>query len=333
MALGKRVKQEIGTFVRSLDLGGCEKWRGRPLFSLAPVKYASSGDDVVVMSLPSAAPVLTRERILTVARGLPAAPQVLSELGELLQDPNTDLEQVSDLLRRDAALAARVLRISNSPVFGGNALATVEEAVNRVGFGEIFRLVGLATTSRLADRALVCYGLEAETFRGSTLFHALAAEALAKETAEHDPRVAYTAGLMRGVGLIVLDRLMRDSSGGFQYSVDSLEGYAAWEGRSVALSNPEVAAVILSEWGFPATVVDAVRDHYLLGVNKRPSPLAGLLNAAGVIASSAGRSLPGEASYWTYCAGQLAETGVNDDAFARAAKVAETAFERLKDTL
>jgi HD-like signal output (HDOD) protein len=43
----------------------------------------------------------------------------LSELGELLQDPNTDLEQVSDLLRRDAALAARVIRIGNSAAFGG----------------------------------------------------------------------------------------------------------------------------------------------------------------------------------------------------------------------
>jgi HD-like signal output (HDOD) protein len=285
------------------------------------------------MSSSSVAPVLTRERILTVARGLPAAPQVLSELGELLQDPNTDLEQVSDLLRRDPALAARVIRIGNSPAFGGNALATVEEAVNRVGFGEIFRLVGLATTSRLADRALACYGLEAEAFRASTLFHALAAEALAREAAGHDPRVAYTAGLMRGVGMIVLDRLMRDSAAGARYAAEGGEGYAVWEGRAVALSNPEVAAVILAEWRFPADVVEGVRDHYLLGTNTAPSPLAGLLNAAGVIASSNGRALPGEASYWTYCAGQLAGVGVDDAAFARAAEVAEAAFERLKDTL
>ncbi len=286
------------------------------------------------MSFPSAAPVLTRERILTVARGLPAAPQVLSELGELLQDPNADLEQISELLRRDAALAARVIRIGNSPAFGGNALASVEEAVNRVGFGEIFRLVGLATTSRLADRALACYGVEAETFRANALFHALAAEALAKETSDLDPRVAYAAGLMRGVGMIVLDRLMRDTvAGGARYSAQSGEGYAEWEGKVVALSNPEVAAVILAEWRFPNDVVNAVRDHYLPGTNKTPSALAGLLNAAGVITSSVGRSLPGEMSYWTYCAGQLAGVGVDDASFGRAAQVAEAAFDRLKDGL
>ncbi len=285
------------------------------------------------MPIPSVAPVLTRERILTVARGLPAAPQVLSELGELLQDPNTDLEQVSDLLRRDAALAARVIRIGNSAAFGGNALASVEEAVNRVGFGEIFRLVGLATTSRLADRALVSYGVEAEVFRANALYHALAAEALAKET-EIDARVAYAAGLMRGVGMIVLDRLMREGAGGgVKYVVESGEGYAAWEGRVVALSNPEVAAVILAEWRFPEDVVTGVRDHYLLGSGTKPTPLAGLLNAAGVIASSAYRSLPGEASYWTYCASHLAGFGLDDAAFARASAAAEKAFDRLKDTI
>jgi HD-like signal output (HDOD) protein len=285
------------------------------------------------MSFPSAAPVLTRERILTVARGLPAAPQILAELGELLQDVNTDLDQISDLLRRDAALAARVIRIGNSPAFGGNALASVEEAVNRVGFGEIFRLVGLATTSRLADRALVSYGIEAEPFRANALYHALAAEALAKET-DLDARVAYAAGLMRGVGLIVLDRLIRDSAAAAtRYQPETNEGYAAWEGRTVALSNTEVAAVILAEWRFPTDVVEGVRAHYLLGVGRRGSRLAVLLNAAGVITSAAGHALAGEASYWTFSSSHQAELGLDDAAFARAAEAAGATFERLKATL
>ena len=46
---------------------------------------------------------LAREKLLTTARSLPAAPQVLSELGELLQDVNTGLEEISSLLKRDAA--------------------------------------------------------------------------------------------------------------------------------------------------------------------------------------------------------------------------------------
>lgn len=302
-------------------------------FTAQTVKWGPCVSMSVRMTVSSPAPALTRERILTVARGLPAAPQVLAELGELLQDTNADLDQVSELLRRDAALAARVIRIGNSLAFGGNALASVEEAVNRVGFGEIFRLVGLATTARLADRALVCYGLEADAFRANALVHSLAAEALAKET-DIEPRVAYAAGLMRGVGMIVLDRLMRDGQAAqARYDAASATGYAAWEGSVIALSNTEVAAVILSEWRFPKEVVEGVREHYLTGVGRRGCRLAVLLNAAGVITASAGQALPGEMSYWTFTASHQAELGLDDAAFARAAEATQIAFERLKPSL
>ena len=103
-------------------------------------------------------PTLTRDTILEHARSLPAAPQVMAGLSELLQDINTDLEQIADQVRVDPALTARVIRISNSPVFGGGArIGSVDEAVNRVGFGEVIRLVGVATVAGMVDRALSCY--------------------------------------------------------------------------------------------------------------------------------------------------------------------------------
>src|SRR4051812_43822670 len=131
---------------------------------------------------------LTRDTILSHAQTLPAAPQVLGGLCEVLQDVNTDLDQVSEEIRIDSALAARVIRLSNSVIFGGGApVASIEEAVNRVGFAEIVRLVGVATVSGLVDRSLSAYGVPANTFRESLLMHALASEALAGPT-ELDPR-------------------------------------------------------------------------------------------------------------------------------------------------
>ena len=87
---------------------------------------------------------LTRDQILDHARALPAAPRIMAELCELLQDINTDLDQIALVIRGDPALAARVIRISNSVVYGGDwAVASIDEAVNRVGFEEVLRLVGI----------------------------------------------------------------------------------------------------------------------------------------------------------------------------------------------
>lgn len=242
---------------------------------------------------------LSREKLLITARTLPAAPQVLAELGELLQDVNMSLDQIADLLKRDAALAARIIRISNSSVFGvGARIGAIEEAVNRVGFGEVYRLVGLATTSRLADRALSYYGVEADPLREHMLFTALAAEALAKD-AGMDPRLAYTAGLLRPLGMLVLDRVGRERLPASEsYNPAIYAGFAEWEGQVFSLSNCEVGAMILTEWKFPPEIVAAVREHYLRRKADLDNRFAILLNLAGWMGAANGCGLAGEGKYF-----------------------------------
>src|SRR3954471_20320670 len=112
--------------------------------------------------MPVVATAFSREKLLTIARSLPADLHVLSKLGEMLQDVNSELDEIAGLLRRDVALATRIVRISNSPMFGGGQIASTEEAVNRVGFSEILKLVGTATAARFTDRALEFFGISAE---------------------------------------------------------------------------------------------------------------------------------------------------------------------------
>src|SRR5690606_4429089 len=140
-----------------------------------------------------ASPVFAREKLLQIARALPADLQVLSQLGEMLQDVNSELDEIAGLLRRDVALAARIVRISNSPMFGGGgSIGSIDEAVNRVGFSEILKLVGTATAARFAERALENYEVAATKLRDNMLYTAFACEALARH-AGYDPRAAYTA--------------------------------------------------------------------------------------------------------------------------------------------
>jgi HD-like signal output (HDOD) protein len=188
----------------------------------------------------AATSLLAREKLLETARTLPAAPQVLAALGELLEDVNADLSEVASLLKRDAALTARVVRMGNSAVFGSGRVGSLDEAVNRVGFAEIYRIVGAAATASLADRALAFYGVEAETLRESLLFHAVASEALA-QSAGLDVRTAYTAGLLRALGMMVLDRVARERlTAAEAFDPARHTGYVMWEGIAFGLSNAEV---------------------------------------------------------------------------------------------
>lgn len=277
---------------------------------------------------------ITREKIAEAARTLPAAPQVLGGLCELLQDVNADLEQVSNQIRLDAALAARVVRISNSPIFGmGVRIGSVDEAVNRVGFGEILRLVGVATVARLVDRELACYCIDAEQLRESLLLHALASEALARHT-DIDPRTAYTAGLLRALGLMVIDRVSRGRMPlNDCYNPQRYGSYVEWEGANFGLSHPEVTTMILDDWRFEGSVVSAIQDHLLLRESNVENRFACVLNLAGAIVTRAGFGLSGEASHWAITSEKLAAAGIESEQLDQAAGEAQALFTRQRSAL
>jgi HD-like signal output (HDOD) protein len=276
---------------------------------------------------------LTRDSIFQIARTLPATPQVLVRLGELFHDINVGLDEVADLIKRDAALTARIIRISNSVVYGGSLrIGAIEEALNRIGFSEVHRLVGLITSNLLADRPLLYYGVAAEPLREHMLFTALACEALAEECGI-DPRNAYTIGLMRTIGMLVLDRVAERMVEIPPYDHGRQGGYPVWEGIVFGLGNSEVATMILTDWHFPPDIVSAVREHYLLRPDDYDNRFACLLNVAGRVVAEAGHTLPGDRRYWELSPRKLEIVGLREDQVHAAGERARTAFERLRSEL
>lgn len=278
--------------------------------------------------MPVASTQFSREKLLQIARSLPADLQVLAALGEMLQDINSELDEVATLLRRDVALAARIVRISNSPMFGGGGgIASIEEAVNRVGFSEILKLVGTASTGRFAERALEHYAISALKLRDNMLYGAFAAEALARASGA-DPRVAYTAGLLRPLGMMVLDRAGRGTlHWAERFDPAKFPTYSAWEGNCFGIDSLSVNALILEEWRFPREVIAALRSHHLDRSEDYDNPLACVLNLAGGLTHREGRAFAGEISWWEITPEKLQSVGLTPDQLEHVVAVTTEAFE------
>ena len=142
------------------------------------------------------------------AEKLSAGPRVFARLVEMMLDPRTDIEAVADLLKRDAVLSVRILRVANSAAVGGRAsgsIADLEEALQRVGLSEVYRIAGIAVTLQSAHATLTSYGIGCQRMRENSLFEALAAEAI-ETVLEREHRIAYAGGLLRNFGRLLLDR-------------------------------------------------------------------------------------------------------------------------------
>ncbi len=277
----------------------------------------------------------TREKLVQIAQQLPASAQVLAQLGELLTDVNSGLEEIAQLLRRDLTLAARIIRISNSVAYGSSGgISSIEDAVNRVGFAEVYRLTGFAAAAQMADCNLKFYGIPATQIRDNTLVCAIAMEELAK-FAGAEGRSTYTAGLMRNTGKLILDRLGRELLKPTDVFVGSDQGtLIAWEESRFGRHSDEVGAMVLDAWRFPNVITQPVRFHCHLPESDRNNlRIATMLNIAAGIAGSAGFGLPGEATNFELTAEKLRITGVNEEHIKDATENSVVAFNQIKAAL
>ena len=249
-----------------------------------------------------------REALLLAVNMLPASPQVLARLDPLLANLESSVDEVTELLRRDPALTARIIRIANSVAYNrGEPLASIEEALMRVGFAEVYRVTGFAVLAQVSNQQIPLYDINGAQFRENSLLAALIMESLAR-AAGLDSRTAYTAGLLRSTG-----------------RHNDVEPFARgslveWETATFGWNNCEAAAIVLEAWRFPPELIAAVRDHYTCA--EGAAPLTHLLNLASGAAERCGHGLPGEFLYWQsavdHCAAAGIDAAIVDDATRQA---------------
>jgi HD-like signal output (HDOD) protein len=228
----------------------------------------------------------TPGQLVSELRQLPPIARVLARLQRLLSDPILSLEGVADLIRLDAALTTRVIQISNSVWFGrGEPSRTIEDAVSRVGFREIYRLVAVMATDAVVASRLVVYGRDAGMMWQESVVCAYAAEMLADRLGE-DFAVAYTAGLLHATGRQAIDQHLLASAGCPPRLAD--EGFprdfSVAEFSLLGFTQADVAAVMLSKWDFAPTIVEPIRFQYApLDAEEPHAAMAAILYGARML--------------------------------------------------
>lgn len=243
---------------------------------------------------------LTPELLVSEIKHLPSAPKVLPRLKRLLLDANAPLGEIIKLIRLDPCIALRVLQVGNAAYFArGERCATVEEAVRRVGFDQVYELVAYAVASQVLVRPLEVYGIESEVLWQRSVGCALAAEVLAEITGE-DAAIAYTAGLLHAVGMVAIDEWALRHRRDLQLAwADETREYSVSERTELGFDQAEVGAALLRTWEFPAEIWLPLRWQYAATTTELQGRLAAIVCAAKwlcytVLTTGSSPALPAE---------------------------------------
>jgi HD-like signal output (HDOD) protein len=230
--------------------------------------------------------VLRADELAARVRDLPALPVVVTEVIRVTRDPDSSVYELTEVLARDQALTARVLRLANSALFGfPRRIATLSDAVVLLGFHTIKSLAIAGSAFGVMDRAVEGYGLE----RGWLWRHGIAAGAAARFLAQKcRPALAeeaFIAGLLHDLGKIVLDSYVRASFEEILTRVRQ-EGrpFHAAEREVLGFDHAEVGALVGEAWSLPPDLVEAIRYHHTPSECHTEGRLVGLAHLGNIVA-------------------------------------------------
>ena len=184
---------------------------------------------------------------------------VISQLYNLLRDPESSLDDAIELIRSDGVLAAGVVRLSNSAYYstGGQQL-DLSSAVQQVGFQATLRLVGDLLSRQLFMRDLQGYGMTADEYWTYSYYCAALMES-ASRSLRLNADVAYLAGLLHGIGRVVNNEILLEQK--VEILWDPTLPAEEWEAIMNLASYPEAGASLLRTWGFPDSICELVQKQ------------------------------------------------------------------------
>ncbi len=278
------------------------------------------------------------EEVCEQALRLPCAPSLLPRLITALQDNASGAGDIEAIIRLDPALSAATLRVANSAFFAtGEPVASVAEAVIRLGMREIFRLSALALINRWeTGSGRGAYRGDAGDFCRHALCTALAAEALAEATERVDPQSAYTAGLVCDMGKLAVAHACGPLFPAIRLEQARMGG--AWtraEREVLGYDHTQVGAKLLETWNFPPALVTAARfSHQPLLAPEAARPLLAHLHAAKYLAICFGPGVAEDGFHFELNEPFLLEWGFTPEFLQEMLPVVlERATARLRDKL
>ncbi len=229
------------------------------------------------------------DQVVRMTEEFPAPPSILNRILELTNDPTTQVEQVAEVLATEPAVAAKVLKQSNSAFYGrSRRISSIHDAVVMLGFHTIRSLVVATAAHSLYFRCQEASELRHKMWEHS-LATAIACRLLAQTLKNVNPEVAYIAGLLHDAGkLVLLERWPEHFIRVVERQKDDSIASLKLELEQFGFTHALVGAVLIDRWLFPQPLVAAVALHHEVD---HLHELPGMVHYANRYVSSLGYNL------------------------------------------
>jgi len=281
---------------------------------------------------------LTLEELTMKVEHIPELPQVALRVSRMMEDPNTSAHQLAEVIRLDPNMTGQVLRLCNSAAYGlSRKVETVKDAVALLGFKTLKSLVYTVISHSALNRNVQGY----QTDKGSLWINSLTCATYAKFLAENfidvDPELAFTGGLLRDIGKIILGEYVGANYQKIEaLAVEQQLDFVQAEEKVIGYSHTVVGMEVARKWNLPEKLIKVIGYHHkpseLPDRHENPADfhLVTTIHLADVLTMIVGTGMGTDGMMYTLDEAALRESGVDledgtlDTALSRVIDLNET---------
>ncbi len=196
---------------------------------------------------------------------LPTLPEVALKVRDTLEDENSSMMDVARVITNDAALSARLIQISNSPLLRASRLIeTVEAAVTRMGSNMVRNLVTSIAMEQMFQATTDATDIRLRAVWENSTQIAAIASALSIPQTNLQADQALLAGLVHDIGILPILSRAEDYP-------DLLDDEEALD-RIIVNAHVKIGEAILRTWNFPEDLIKVAAEHENLGRRHKGPP-------------------------------------------------------------
>lgn len=204
------------------------------------------------------------------ASDLPTIPIVATKVMQLIEDEHSSSEKIARVVASDPAVAARVLKISNSSFYGcQRQIQTLSHAIMVLGFSTLKSLVVAASVKQVYKP----YGLTEKMLWEHSFGAGLAARIIARETRQVNEEEAFLGGLFHDIGKNIMNYLdgMKFQAV-MQKCYNDGVSFDVAERQVYSYTHSEVGSLVIKKWNFPDILMKAVLKHHSFDFEEDEDP-------------------------------------------------------------
>ncbi|MDD3814529.1 MAG: GGDEF domain-containing protein [Desulfocapsaceae bacterium] len=194
---------------------------------------------------------------------LPTLPTVASALISLTSKEDTTLSDIADLVSKDIALSAKILKVSNSAFYSfPQQIGSINQAVSILGINAVRSLV-LSFSFLSIRTGKKSEHFDFQKFWERSLASAVAAKLILDKVKGADTEEIFISGLLQNLGELIFAKTFPDEYEKVLCQLEEEQGASAEiEKRLIGVDHCFIGYEVAKSWGFPEVLLLPILFHH-----------------------------------------------------------------------